>query len=114
VWGRWLGSGLLVADFPAEVFELTGEPASIRASAVPYREFADEAVRAAGQITGLDTSLFVGPEADEFREGLSQNLPPHLHQAGEAFGIVAAALTGFADDLEGLQERMSPLRTAEP
>ena len=58
-----------MADFPAEVFELSGEPASIRASAVPYREFHDEAVRAAGQIRGLDTSLFVGPEGDQYREG---------------------------------------------
>ncbi|HSY14937.1 MAG TPA: hypothetical protein VK816_03045, partial [Jatrophihabitantaceae bacterium] len=103
-----------MADFPAALFELSGEPAAIRASAVPYREFADAAVRAAAQIRGLDTSLFVGPEADQYREGLSQELPPHLQQAGEAFGIVADALTGFAGDLDGLQERMSPLRVRAP
>jgi len=66
------------------------------------------AVRAAGQIRSLDTSQFVGPEADEYREGLSENLPPHLHQAGQAFGLVATALTAFAGDLSELQERMSP------
>jgi len=93
---------------------VSGDPVGVRASAVPYREFHDEAVGAAAQIRGLDTSLFVGPEGDQYREGLSENLPPHLHQAGEAFGIVATALTTFAGDLEGLQERMSPWRVRAP
>jgi RHS repeat-associated protein len=71
--------------------------------------FGAAAAEAGAQITGLDTTEFVGPEGDLFREGLNANMPRHLSITGDAFGRVARALSTFADTLGSLQERMRPV-----
>jgi RHS repeat-associated protein len=76
--------------------------------------FGAQASDAAGQIRSLDTSLFVGPEGDQYREGLKDSLPPHLDITGSAYRSVAAALGTYADALSGLQERMRPLAARAP
>jgi len=101
-------------DFPAEVFRLDGDPGAIRSSAAGYQQLGSEASDAAGQIRGLDTSLFVGPEGDQYRDGLKDSLPPHLDTTGQAYGKVAGALTTFADALSGMQDRMRPLAAKAP
>jgi hypothetical protein len=103
-----------VADFPAQEFQLDGEPGAIRGSARQWIEFGSDATDAAAQIRSLDSSLFIGPEGDQYREGLNQDLPPHLDTTGAAYTKVGNALTTFADALTGLQERMSPLRVKAP
>jgi RHS repeat-associated protein len=103
-----------VADFPAEEFRLDGEPAAIRASAGHWSTFGTQASDAAGQIRSLDTSLFVGPEGDQYRQGLKDSLPPHLDTTGSAYQSVATALGTYADALSRLQERMRPLAAKAP
>ncbi|MGH3937824.1 MAG: putative T7SS-secreted protein [Pseudonocardiaceae bacterium] len=103
-----------MGEFPAHLFRLEGDPGAIRSSAGKWSEFGTAAAEAAGQITALDTSQFVGPEGDLFREGLNESMPDHLRITGEAFGKVAGALNGFAGTLSGLQERMRPLAARAP
>ena len=103
-----------MGDFPAEVFRLDGDPGAIRSSAAGYQQLGTEASSAAGQIRSLDTSLFVGPEGDQYRDGLKDSLPPHLDTTGQAYGKVAGALTTFADALSGMQDQMRPLAAKAP
>lgn len=103
-----------MADFPAEEFRLDGDPGAIRSSASQWSLFGQKASDAAGQIRSLDTSLFIGPEGDQYREGLDDKLPPHLDVTGQAYGKVAVALSSYADTLSGLQDRMRPLAGRAP
>lgn len=103
-----------MAEFPVAVFRLDGEPAAIRASAVRWFAFGTQAVDAAAGIRSLDTSLFVGPEGDRYREGLSDHLPPHLDVTGQAHLKVASALSTYAGELESLQDRLAPLAVRAP
>ncbi|MEU8185065.1 hypothetical protein AB0B86_30335, partial [Micromonospora sp. NPDC049047] len=64
-----------MAEFPAHLFRMDGDPSAIRSSAGRWSGFGSAATQAAAQITGLDTSQFVGPEADLFREGLNAQMP---------------------------------------
>jgi hypothetical protein len=103
-----------MADFPAEEFRLDGDPAAIRSSASDWALFGAEASDAAGRIRSLDTTLFIGPEGDQYRAGLTQSLPPHLDTTGQAYSKVAGALTTFGDALSGLQDRMRPIANRAP
>lgn len=103
-----------MAEFPAHLFRVGGEPGAIRASAGKWSTFGTAATDASAQISGLDTSTFAGPEGDLFREGLNADMPRHLNITGDAFGRVSRALTAFADTLGGLQSRMAPLAQRAP
>ncbi|MEU8185376.1 hypothetical protein AB0B85_33585, partial [Micromonospora sp. NPDC049044] len=71
-----------MAEFPAHLFRMDGDPSAVRSSAGRWQGFGAAASQAAAQITGLDTSQFVGPEADLFREGLNAQMPGHLRVTG--------------------------------
>jgi hypothetical protein len=103
-----------VSDFPAEEFHLDGEPGAIKGSARQWSQFGSAATDAATEIRSLDSSLFIGPEGDQYRDGLNDKLPPHLDVTGQAYSKVGAALSSYADALTGLQGRMSPLRVRAP
>jgi hypothetical protein len=103
-----------VSDFPAAEFRLDGNPAAIRSSASRWSTFGQEASDAATQIQSLDTSLFIGPEGDQYRQGLNHSLPPHLKTTGTAYTTVADALSDYAHTLSGLQDRMHPLAAKAP
>lgn len=103
-----------MAEFPAHLFRMEGDPSAIRSSATRWHDFGSAATEAAGQITGLDTGQFVGPEGDLFREGLNAQMPGHLRITGDAFGKVSTGLTTFADSLSSLQDRMRPLAQRAP
>ncbi|WP_433126619.1 DUF6531 domain-containing protein [Micromonospora sp. CA-240977] len=103
-----------MAEFPAHLFRMDGDPSAIRSSAGRWEGFGSAASQAAGQILGLDTSQFVGPEADLFREGLNAQMPGHLRVTGDAFGRVSAGLVAFAGSLSSLQERMRPVAQRAP
>jgi hypothetical protein len=104
----------VVADFPAETFRVDGAPSSVRGSAGRWETFGGEACSSACQIRSLDTSLFVGPEGDQYREGLTRDLPLQLDTAGRAYSTVAGALNCFTSTLSALQSRMSPLAVQAP
>ena len=103
-----------MGGFPVGTFRIDGEPGAIRVSARGWMEFSEQATLAASQIRGLDTSLFIGPEGDQYRDGLSSKLSPHLEVTGSAYGGVASALNTFAASLDGLQEEMGPLAVRAP
>jgi hypothetical protein len=103
-----------MADFPAHLFRMDGDPGAIRASAGKWSSFGVAASNASAQITGLDTGAFVGPEGDMFRDGLNKDMPRHLSITGDAFGRVSRALTTFADTLGSLQDQMRPLAARAP
>lgn len=103
-----------MADFPAHLFRMEGDPSTIRSSAKAWSTFGDAATSAAGQITGLNTNEFIGPEGDQFREGLNDEMPPHLRTTGEAYRKVGAALNTFAGTLSTLQEEMRPVAQRAP
>ncbi|MFG2047883.1 DUF6531 domain-containing protein [Micromonospora sp. NPDC048935] len=103
-----------MAEFPAHLFRMDGDPSAIRSSAGRWQGFGSAASQAAGQITGLDTSQFVGPEGDLFREGLNAQMPGHLRVTGDAFGRVSSGLVAFAGSLSSLQDRMRPLGQRAP
>ncbi|HSY15737.1 MAG TPA: hypothetical protein VK816_07105 [Jatrophihabitantaceae bacterium] len=103
-----------MADFPVGLFRVDGDPGVVRGSARGWLGFGAEASVAAGEIRGLDTSLFVGPEAERYRDGLTGLLPPHLEVAGRAYSLVGSALVAYADVLLGLQDRMRPLAVRAP
>jgi len=98
-----------VAGFPAELFRLDGDPPAIRGSAAGWTAFGAEATDASIQIQSLDSSLFSGPEGDQYRDGLSHDLVPNLHRTGQAYTQVGQALATFADRLSVLQDQMRPL-----
>ncbi|MGC4810167.1 DUF6531 domain-containing protein [Micromonospora sp. DT228] len=93
---------------------MDGDPSAVRSSASRWQGFGSAASQAAGQITGLDTSQFVGPEGDLFREGLNAQMPGHLRVTGDAFGRVSTGLVTFAGSLSSLQDRMRPLAQRAP
>ncbi|WP_422769935.1 HNH/endonuclease VII fold putative polymorphic toxin [Plantactinospora sp. WMMC1484] len=103
-----------MAEFPAHLFRMDGDPSAIRSSASRWQSFGTAATDAGAQITGLDTGQFVGPEGDQFRDGLHADMPRHLRITGDAFDRVAAGLTGFADRLGTLQDQMRPLAQRAP
>jgi hypothetical protein len=103
-----------VAGFPAGEFRLDGDPGGIRSAAAQWSAFGGAASAAAGQIRSLDTSLFLGPEGEQYRQGLNDELPPHLDVTGRAYGKVGAALDSYATALSGLQDRMRPLAARAP
>jgi len=103
-----------VAEFPAHLFRMEGDPGSIRSSAAKWSSFGTAATDASAQITGLDTGAFIGPEGDLFRNGLNEDMPRHLTITGDAFGIVSRALATFANTLGDLQDRMRPLAQRAP
>src|SRR6202000_1934105 len=112
--GSALGRGCSVGGFPGESFRIDGDPSAIRASARGWSEFAEQAASAAAQIRRLDTSLFIGPEGDQYREGLAEKVPPHLQTTSEAYGGVATALVTFAARLDELQDGMRPWTVRAP
>lgn len=101
-------------DFPAPLFRMGGSPEAIRAAEARYRRFGQNAHEAADRITRMDTSQFVGPEGDQFRNKVDSELPPHLRITGEAFTKVATALSGFASQLSDLQGGMRPVADQAP
>ncbi|MFI6231341.1 DUF6531 domain-containing protein [Micromonospora echinospora] len=103
-----------MAEFPAHLFRMEGDPSAIRSSAGKWHGFGAAATQAASEITGLDTSQFVGPEGDQFRKGLNASMPGNLRVTGDAFGRVATSLRTFADALSGLQDEMRPLAQRAP
>jgi hypothetical protein len=109
-----LGSGSSSAGYPQQLFQLTGDPSAIRYSAEGWLEFGIRACEASGDIHSLDSSLFVGPEGELYREGLDEDLVPHLERAGQAYATVGSAFAQFADDLCGFEEQMAPLTVRAP
>jgi Putative T7SS secretion signal domain/Restriction endonuclease fold toxin 2 len=103
-----------MAEFPAQLFRMEGDPAAVRASAGKWSSFGTAATEAASEITSLDTGEFIGPEGDLFRQGLNDQMPGHLRTTGEAFGKVAGALTTFAGTLGSLQDQMRPVAQRAP
>ncbi len=103
-----------MADFPAHLFRMEGDPGSIRSSASKWSTFGTAAADASSQITAIDTGQFIGTEGDLFRQGLNQDMPRHLQITGDAFNKVAGALSGFAGTLESLQEQMRPVAARAP
>jgi hypothetical protein len=104
----------LSGGFPAELFRVTGDPSAVRGSAQGWLEFGSQACEAADDIRSFDTSLFVGPEADLYREGLDADLVPHLERTGQAYSKVGGALAQFAADLAEAQDVMAPLTVRAP
>jgi hypothetical protein len=103
-----------MASFPVEAFRIDGDPGAIRGSAAKWQEFATQSLEAAAQIRALDTSLFIGPEGDQYREGLSASLPPNLEITGTAHGDVSIALLNFASSLDRVQDEIHPLAGRAP
>jgi RHS repeat-associated protein len=97
-----------MAEFPAQLFRMEGDPAAVRGSATAWSGFGATAMSTGGRIGSLDTSQFVGTEGDQFRSILAA-MPPPLGVTADAFGQVATALTTFAGTLAGLQDEMRQL-----
>jgi hypothetical protein len=95
--------------FPAETFVVEGEPEAVREVSRGYGRFAAVAAEAATGLRGLDAGAWVGSEGDLFRAQVAE-IPPHLDTAHSAFGQVARALDGFADELASAQRRMAGVR----
>lgn len=85
--------------FPAGLFRMGGSPAAIQTSTARYQRFGQTATQAADRIAAMDTGQFIGPEADQFRQKLNSDLPPHLRVTGQAFTQVSSALGAFASQL---------------
>ena len=100
--------------FPAGLFRMGGSPAAIQTSTARYQRFGQAATQAADRIAGMDTGQFIGPEADQFRQKLNSDLPPHLRVTGQAFTEVSSALGAFASQLAELQAQMRPLADHAP
>jgi RHS repeat-associated protein len=103
-----------MAEFPAHLFRMEGDPGAIRSSAGKWSSFGSAASDASAQITSIDTGEFVGPEGDLFRQGLNADMPRHLQITGDAFNKVATALSTFASALESLQDQMRPVAQRAP
>jgi Xanthomonas XOO_2897-like deaminase len=103
-----------MSEFPAQAFRMEGDPSAIRSSAAKWTSFGAAATEASAQITQLDTTEFVGPEGDQFRDGLNKDMPEHLRITGDAFSKVSTALNGFAGTLDSLQDQMRPLAQRAP
>ena len=106
----WLGSRRM-GEFPEAAFVLGGDPTSIRASGTVWQTFGAAAGDTATDLRHLDSGEFDGDEADTFRAQVNQDLPPYLDTTGQAWTLVAAALTNYADALDQLQTEISGLRS---
>ena len=93
----------------SDPFTLGGSPASIRTSATTWLTFSTSSSEASSDIRSLDSGNFQGDEGDTYRDQVNKDLPPHLDTTSEAWGIVAKALSTYADKLEGFQSRLSTL-----
>jgi len=91
-----------------------GSPEEIEAAEARYRRFGQRAHAAADRLTATDTSQFIGPEGEQFRQKIDSEIPPHLRITGEAFTKVASALSGFASQLSNLQGAMRPVADQAP
>lgn len=91
------------------MFTLCGDPASIRGSGRQWSSFAQSATAAGDDILRLDAQQFLGDEADTYRERMNDGLPPQLARTAESWGIVGAALTLYADELDSYQSRLARL-----
>lgn len=103
-----------MAEFPAHLFRMEGDPSAIRGSAAKWSSFGTAATNARSEITSLDSSTFIGPEGDMWRDGLNEEMPDHLSITGEAFSKVSTALNTFAGTLSGLQDEMRPIAQRAP
>jgi hypothetical protein len=102
------------AGFPDTLFRVDGDPSAIRRSGLGWTSFGSEATESSARIRSLDTSLFIGPEGDQYRDGLSNDLAPHLERIGDAHSQVGRALGTFADGVTALQDEMRPLMLRAP
>ena len=100
---------MVAYSVPAETFAVEGDPKAVRASGRAYGRFAAVAAEAAAALRGLDSDSWVGSEGDQFRARAAE-LPPPLDTARGAFGQVAWALAGFADELEAARRQMAGVR----
>jgi hypothetical protein len=97
--------------FPAAAFVADGDPEAIRESGRSYGRFAATAAEAAASLRGLDSGAWVGSEGDLFRARVAE-IPSHLDTAHGAFGQVAWALSGFADELDAARQQLAGVRAA--
>jgi hypothetical protein len=95
--------------FPEDAFVAHGDPEAIRESGRSYGRFAATAAEAAASLRGLGSGAWVGSEGDLFRARVAE-LPPHLDTAHGAFGQVAWALGGFADELDAARRQLATVR----
>jgi hypothetical protein len=95
----------------SETFQLGGDPDQIRTSARKWSAFSQAASVASSGIRSLDTSEFEGDEAETYQDQINSDLPKHLDTASTAWGVVAAALSSYAGELERHQQTMSALAT---
>lgn len=93
----------------SQSFQLGGDPAQIRASAGQWLAFSQAAGSASSGIRSLDTADFEGDEAETYQDQINSDLPKHLDTASSAWGVVAAALTAYASELEEHQRTMTTL-----
>ena len=100
-----------MGEFPEAAFVLGGDPTSIRASGTVWQTFGAAAGDTGTDLRHLDSGEFDGDEADTFRAQVNQDLPPYLDTTGQAWTLVAAALTNYADALDQLQTEISGLRS---
>ncbi|MGV9795799.1 hypothetical protein, partial [Gordonia sp. NPDC003422] len=63
---------------------LSGEPETVTAGGREYLDFAEDCFSAERLLRGLEgqTSEYLGPEADQFREKLDDSLPDWLSKTG--------------------------------
>ncbi|MDQ6657688.1 MAG: hypothetical protein M3Z00_05620 [Actinomycetota bacterium] len=95
----------------SEDFVLSGDPGSIAASGRMWGEFSSSASTASTAIRGVQAGAVQGDEWAQFTDDINAQLPGHLDTTSQAWGIVAAALTSYADKLTGFQQRMRSLKT---
>ena len=88
---------------------LAGDAEAIISSAGTWSAFGTSAATAAADVRRIDSTDFVGDEADTYRERLNRDLPPHLDAVSGAWSTVAGALQTYAGVLQAVQSRMSGL-----
>lgn len=106
VWEGWS----LVVVYRASDFVIAGSPGLVRGSASAWSGFgvaASSASVSIGSVVSGGASGFIGPEGDQYRSALSDDLRPELEVVFEAWSKVGSALSGFASELESLQSRMA-------
>ena len=100
-----------MGEFPEAAFVLGGDPTSIRASGTVWQTFGAAAGDTGADLRHLDSGEFDGDEADIYRSRINHDLPPYLSVTSQAWTLVAAALTGYADTLDQLQTEIAGLRS---
>lgn len=96
-------------EFPADTFEVPGDPVRVRSSAAAYGRFSTLAGESATRIGGQRAADWIGPEGDLFR-GQVAEIPPKLDKVQRAYAQVAQALGTFAGVLEAAKKEMGGLR----